>query len=257
MAERVGFVSLVPSRRHPTVGVRRAGRWLVLQTRAAIAHAEAISRARVAAIEVSAAGGSSHLPEPLGYADTLRRSRRQYANNLAEACHQPRRQREHVNAQWAATGCAVGYDGVLIVPCPTWNSTARATPLRCPRLDPFGVPPARRTASSGHGVLSNQWPTCACPVATAARLRSGHRRGHVAFNNIGPVVTLAPGEAVRWDYDFNLADAGAQFAAPDVKTGGGRLTAFNQAKRRTAKGGVIYSVDIRNDGRGAIRYNLQ
>jgi hypothetical protein len=79
----------------------------------------------------------------------------------------------------------------------------------------------------------------------------------VAFNNIGPVVTLAPGEAVRWDYDFNLADAGAQFAAPDVKTGGGRLTAFNQAKRRTASGGVIYSVDIRNDGNGVVRYNLQ
>jgi hypothetical protein len=82
----------------------------------------------------------------------------------------------------------------------------------------------------------------------------------MAFNNAGPVVTLAPGQAVRWDYNFDFADAGAQFAAPDIKTPGtpaGRLTAFNQAKRRTRTGGVVYSVDIRNDGTGVIPYNLQ
>ena len=78
----------------------------------------------------------------------------------------------------------------------------------------------------------------------------------MAFNNVGPISTLAPKEVVHWTYSYNLGDKGAQFAAADVKTRGGRLTAFNQAKK-IANGGVTYSVDIRNDGDGAVRHNLQ
>jgi hypothetical protein len=84
----------------------------------------------------------------------------------------------------------------------------------------------------------------------------------MAFNNLGDVVTLAPGGATSYNYFFvNFADAGAQFAFPDIKSRGapfGRLvTAFNQAKRKTPNGGVIYSVDMRNEGSGAVSFNLQ
>ena len=83
----------------------------------------------------------------------------------------------------------------------------------------------------------------------------------MAFNNVGAIVTLAPGEVVRWTYGVQGADSGAQFAAPDVKTRGGRLMAFNQSKRLSldAIGRVhaTYSVDIRNDGSGAVGHNLQ
>ena len=74
---------------------------------------------------------------------------------------------------------------------------------------------------------------------------------------LGSVFTLAPHETVGWTYSFALADAGAQFAAPDVKNRGGRLVAFNQAKRILPNGRVIYSVDIRNDSEVAIDHNLQ
>jgi hypothetical protein len=79
----------------------------------------------------------------------------------------------------------------------------------------------------------------------------------MAFNDLGAVFTLAPGQVVRWEYHFNFTDAGAQFAAADVKTHNGRLTAFNQTKRKGTTGGVTYSVDIRNDGDVAVGHNLQ
>jgi len=83
----------------------------------------------------------------------------------------------------------------------------------------------------------------------------------MAFNDAGPIVTLLPlalgGQPLRWTYSFGLRDAGAQFAAADVKTRGGILVAFNQAKRILPNGGVVYSVDIRNDGAASVGLNLQ
>jgi hypothetical protein len=79
----------------------------------------------------------------------------------------------------------------------------------------------------------------------------------MGFNNVGDVFTLAPQEVVRWQYSFTLGDAGAQFAAPDLRAGGGILTAFNQAKHKTPNGRVGYSVDIRNDGSTVNGHNLQ
>lgn len=80
----------------------------------------------------------------------------------------------------------------------------------------------------------------------------------MAFNNLGPLVFLAPGQTVFWSYSFGN-DRGTQFASADVKTPnlGAVHRADNQRKRKDNNGVATYFVDIHNLGTGGCFHNLQ
>lgn len=78
----------------------------------------------------------------------------------------------------------------------------------------------------------------------------------MAFNNLGPVTSIAPGAVHRWWY-VRGGDFGFQHAGADVKTPGAELIAFDQSKMIDSGGGIVYHVSIRNIGSVPALYNLQ
>jgi len=96
----------------------------------------------------------------------------------------------------------------------------------------------------------------------------------MGFNNIGPIVTIAPGATHYWEYWFGPQDAGrgddhgAQYASADIKpvfisidnqvVPGDTMIAFDQGKRKDGDGKVVYSVRLRNTSTtNTVDYNLQ
>lgn len=80
----------------------------------------------------------------------------------------------------------------------------------------------------------------------------------MAFNNVGSLIYLAPGQQTRWWYSFG-ADRGFQHAAADVKTpnSGGAHIADQQTKAKYNDGSATYWVTIINQGPGGAWHNLQ
>jgi hypothetical protein len=80
----------------------------------------------------------------------------------------------------------------------------------------------------------------------------------MAFNNVGPLVSLNPGQSVGWNYSYG-GDRGTQMATADVKTpnSGGVHRAFDQKKRKLNNGDTTYFVSITNEGPGSCFHNLQ
>jgi TnpA family transposase len=80
----------------------------------------------------------------------------------------------------------------------------------------------------------------------------------MAFNNLGPLTFLAPGQTAYWWYSFG-SDHGTQFASADVKTPnqGAIHMADQQRKQKNNDGITTYYVDIHNKGVGACFHNLQ
>jgi len=78
----------------------------------------------------------------------------------------------------------------------------------------------------------------------------------MAFNNSGPVTSIAPGQTHRWWYSYG-GNLGFQHAGADVKTPGAELMAFEQSKKIENNGSVTYFVSIRNLGSLPALYNLQ
>lgn len=82
----------------------------------------------------------------------------------------------------------------------------------------------------------------------------------MAFNNLGPLTFLAPGETAYWWYIRNGgADFGTQFASADIKTPnlGAVHLADSQRKRKENSGATTYYVNIHNLGAGGCFHNLQ
>jgi hypothetical protein len=80
----------------------------------------------------------------------------------------------------------------------------------------------------------------------------------MAFNNLGPLTSLAPGQSFYWWYNFG-GDHGTQFASADIKTPnqGGVHLADNQRKMKDNNGNATYYVRITNQGPGSCFHNLQ
>ncbi len=80
----------------------------------------------------------------------------------------------------------------------------------------------------------------------------------MAFNNVGPLTFLAPGQTAFWSYTYG-ADRGTQFASADVKTPnqGAVHLADQQRKRKDNNGNATYFVAIHNQGVGGCFHNLQ
>jgi len=124
---------------------------------------------------------------------------------------------------------------------------------------------------SGSGVVYTFGIRNQGPVVAAFNLQGGGVSVN-GFNDVGNLVSVAPGEVI--DYQFNFistetfhTDHGAQFATPDVKNRDVLLVATEHGKelipeQRTIPGlppspGVSYHVKIRNDGRIAGICNVQ
>jgi hypothetical protein len=80
----------------------------------------------------------------------------------------------------------------------------------------------------------------------------------MAFNNVGSLVSLGPGQSTTWQYSF-VGDPGTQFASADIKTpnSGAVHLADNQRKIKDNAGNTTYFVTITNQGPGACFHNLQ
>jgi hypothetical protein len=80
----------------------------------------------------------------------------------------------------------------------------------------------------------------------------------MAFNNLGPLTFLAPGQTAYWWYSFG-GDRGTQFASADLKTPnqGAIHMADQQRKQKNNEGVTTYYVDIHNKGVGSCFHNLQ
>jgi hypothetical protein len=80
----------------------------------------------------------------------------------------------------------------------------------------------------------------------------------MAFNNVGPLTFLAPGQTAFWSYSYP-SDHGTQFASADVKAPnlGAVHVADEQAKRKENNGNATYFVQIHNRGIGGAFHNLQ
>jgi hypothetical protein len=80
----------------------------------------------------------------------------------------------------------------------------------------------------------------------------------MAFNNVGPLTFLAPGQTAFWSYTYG-GDQGTQFASADVKTPnqGAVHMADQQRKRKDNNGNATYFVNIHNQGVGGCFHNLQ
>ncbi|GAA0425142.1 hypothetical protein [Streptomyces luteireticuli] len=81
----------------------------------------------------------------------------------------------------------------------------------------------------------------------------------MAFNNVGQIVTLGPGQVFNWFFQFNGEDHGTQLATADVKPSGSgpQHVAFNFGKSKDGNGFVTYFVSIQNVGNEAGSHNLQ
>jgi hypothetical protein len=80
----------------------------------------------------------------------------------------------------------------------------------------------------------------------------------MAFNNVGPVTYLAPGQSAYWSYSYG-GDNGFQAAGADVKqyNNGARHNASDQGKSIDNSGNVQYYVTITNVGGMGAYHNLQ
>jgi hypothetical protein len=84
----------------------------------------------------------------------------------------------------------------------------------------------------------------------------------MSFNNIGPMVYLAPGQSVTWNYSWtNGQDMGLQLAGPNTfpdPADLGTVVASNQGKIIQGFNNVAYVVTITNISQeyGAV-HNLQ
>jgi hypothetical protein len=83
----------------------------------------------------------------------------------------------------------------------------------------------------------------------------------MAFNNLGPLTQLAPGQSAYWWYNFNggVGDQGTQFASADIQSPGWTSphTADLQQKQLDNSGNATYYVRITNQGPGICNHNLQ
>ncbi|MCU1265504.1 MAG: hypothetical protein JWM21_1822 [Acidobacteria bacterium] len=78
----------------------------------------------------------------------------------------------------------------------------------------------------------------------------------MAFNDLGPITSINPGETQTWWYTRG-GDFGFQHAGGQIRTPGGDLIAFDQRKKMEFDGGITYFVSIRNIGPVPCLYNLQ
>ena len=81
----------------------------------------------------------------------------------------------------------------------------------------------------------------------------------MAFNNLGPLVYLGPGQSAYWWYDRGGSDFGYQHAGADVKipNAGAPLYATDQGKAKFNSGYTQYYVTITNRGSSGVWHNLQ
>jgi hypothetical protein len=80
----------------------------------------------------------------------------------------------------------------------------------------------------------------------------------MAFENVGPLTFLAPGQTAGWWFSYG-ADHGTQFATADIKipNQGAVHLADQQRKRKDNNGNATYFVNITNQGPGGCFHNLQ
>jgi hypothetical protein len=81
----------------------------------------------------------------------------------------------------------------------------------------------------------------------------------MAFNNFGPLTSLAPGQSAWWWHNLDGGDQGTQFASADIKIPnlGGVHLADQQRKVKNNNGDATYFVTITNQGPGSCFHNLQ
>ena len=82
----------------------------------------------------------------------------------------------------------------------------------------------------------------------------------MAFNNVGPLTLLNPGQTAYWWYTRNNGEGvGTQFASADIKTpnSGAVHLANDQRKEKDNTGRTTYFVSITNQGPGVCWHNLQ
>jgi hypothetical protein len=81
----------------------------------------------------------------------------------------------------------------------------------------------------------------------------------MAFNDLGPLTYLGPGQATYWWYDRGGGDYGFQAAGADVKipSGGPIHNADLQGKNKINTGYTQYHVRITNTGSAGCWHNLQ
>jgi hypothetical protein len=80
----------------------------------------------------------------------------------------------------------------------------------------------------------------------------------MAFNNVGPLTQLAPGQSVSWWYSWG-GDQGTQFASADIQNPGWSSPhlADQQMKQLDNNDNATYFVTITNQGPGVCNHNLQ
>jgi hypothetical protein len=81
----------------------------------------------------------------------------------------------------------------------------------------------------------------------------------MAFNNLGAVTYLGPGQSAYWWYDRGGGDFGTQLATADVKipSAGPRHNASDEGKAKFNSGYTQYYVTITNVGTAGCWHNLQ
>ena len=123
---------------------------------------------------------------------------------------------------------------------------------------PQNRPPAKKACISFASKRTQaRWLRWDC----RARIRTGgvlFTEEIMAFNNVGPLTFLAPGQTAFWSYTYG-ADHGTQFASADVKTPnqGAVHLADQQGKSKDNNGNATYFVAIHNRGVGGCFHNLQ
>jgi hypothetical protein len=80
----------------------------------------------------------------------------------------------------------------------------------------------------------------------------------MAFNNLGPLTFLAPGQTATWNFSYG-DDHGTQFASADIKAPNeGAVHLSDQQRKVLSNNGVAtYFVNITNQGPGGCFHNIQ
>jgi hypothetical protein len=81
----------------------------------------------------------------------------------------------------------------------------------------------------------------------------------MAFNNVGPLTFLMPGQTASWSYSYGGGNQGTQLATADIKipNQGAVHLADQQRKVVDNNGNATYFVNIINLGPGGCFHNLQ
>jgi len=81
----------------------------------------------------------------------------------------------------------------------------------------------------------------------------------MAFNNVGPLTFLVPGQTASWSFNYGGGDQGTQYASADIKAPnqGGVHLADQERKVLDNNGNATYFVNITNQGPGGCFHNLQ